>query len=261
MVPGRAFDRPSRRPRDGIRVDRGRSPPSCGGVRKQRSAQLNQPCLPTRDRPGFKVSRMLNNRLVRTIAYSVVSVAVAASAVLAQGVGTSSAPANGGQKFDLRPLVGAYLPTGDQRDLLKDAVLVGGQVSYHIIPQLAVTGTFAWSPSKDKLTANTPKLNLYQYDVGVEARGAGWVQHASWDFTPFVGIGVGGRTYDYSDLDVDSRTNFDGYGALGGDFGFGRLGVRIEARDYLSQFKPLTGSGDSKTRNDIALAAGLTVRL
>lgn len=204
---------------------------------------------------------MLNHRLVRTIAVSLVSLAAAAGTGLAQEAGSSSPSASDAQKFELRPLVGAYLPTGDQRDLLKDAVLVGGQVSYRFIPQLAVTGTFTWSPSKDKLTANTPKLNLYQYDVGVEARGAGWVKHASWEFTPFIGLGVGGRTYDYSDLDVDSRTDFDGYGALGGDFGFGRVGVRIEARDYLSQFKPLTGSGDTKTRNDIALAAGLTVRL
>ena len=29
--------------------------------------------------------------------------------------------------FELRPYVGAYIPTGDQRDLLKDAVLEGWQ--------------------------------------------------------------------------------------------------------------------------------------
>ena len=51
-----------------------------------------------------------------------------------------------------------------------------------------------------------------------------------------------------------------GYGALGGEAGFGRTGLRLEARDYISRFEPLTGNGDAKTRNDVTLAAGLTVR-
>jgi hypothetical protein len=162
--------------------------------------------------------------------------------------------------FEVRPFVGAYVPTGDQRDLLKDAVLVGAQASWRVIPQLAITGTFGWSPSKDRVTAGDQTLDLYQYDVGAEARAASWYNGGSWDFTPFIGLGVGGRTYNYRDLDVDSKTNVAGYGALGGEFGFGRAGVRLEARDYVSRFEPLTGNGDTKTRNDVTLAAGLTVR-
>jgi hypothetical protein len=49
-------------------------------------------------------------------------------------------------------------------------------------------------------------------------------------------------------------------GALGGEVGFGRLGLRVEGRDYVSRFEPLIGDGDTKTRNDVTLAAGLTVR-
>ena len=170
------------------------------------------------------------------------------------------APASRTGAFEIRPYVGAYLPTGDQRDLLKDAVLVGGQASYRIIPQLSVTGSFAWSPSKDKITAGDQTLDVYQYDVGAELRAPSWLDHGSWDFTPFAGVGVGGRTYSYRDLDVDSKSNVDGYGALGGEIGFGRVGVRVEGRDYVSGFKPLTSVGEAKTRNDITLAAGLTVR-
>jgi Outer membrane protein beta-barrel domain len=162
--------------------------------------------------------------------------------------------------FELRPFVGAYIPTGDQRDLLKDAVLVGGQLSWHALPALGVTGTFGWSPSKDRITAGDQTLDIYQYDVGAELRAPSLLDGGLLNLTPFVGLGVGGRTYSYRDLNVDSKTNFDGYGALGGDIGFGPIGFRIEARDYVSQFKPLTGTGDTKTRNDIGLAAGLSYR-
>ena len=162
--------------------------------------------------------------------------------------------------FEFRPYAGAYIPTGDQRDLLEDAVLVGAQASYRILPQLAVTGTFGWSPSKDRISVGNEKLDLYQYDIGAELRAPSWFTSGAWDFTPFAGLGVGGRTYDYRDLDdVDAKTNVAGFGVIGGELGFGRTGLRVEARDYVSQFKPFTG-GDSKTRNDVTVAAGLTVR-
>lgn len=193
---------------------------------------------------------------VAAVRTAIVAAATLATFALPAGAQTIDPP----HAFELRPYAGAYIPTGDQRDLLKDAVLVGGQLSWTFIPQLAVTGTFGWSPSKDRLTGGEPKLDLFQYDLGAEARAPKWLGGAAWDFTPFVGLGLGGRTYDYRDLDVSSKTDFDGYGALGGQLGFGRLGLRLEARDYVSQFKPLTGTGDNATRNDVTVAAGLTVR-
>lgn len=181
-------------------------------------------------------------------------------AVVALAVANSlEAQSQNAGDFEIRPYVGAYLPTGDQRDLLKDAILVGAQASYRVIPQLAITGTLGWSPTEDRVGAGQT-LDLLQYDVGAELRAPAWVQRTSWDFTPFLGLGVGGRTYDYRDLDIDAKTNVAGYGALGGEFGFGQFGVRIEGRDYVSRFKPLTGTGEAKTRNDVAVAAGLTIR-
>jgi hypothetical protein len=169
------------------------------------------------------------------------------------------AQAPAARDFEIRPYVGAFLPTGDQRDLLKDALLVGAQASYRVIPQLAITGTLGWSPTEDRVGAGQT-LDLLQYDIGAELRAPAWVQRASWDFTPFFGLGVGGRTYDYRDLDTDAKTNVAGYGALGGEFGFGQFGLRFEGRDYVSRFEPLTGSGETKTRNDVSVAAGLTIR-
>ena len=165
-----------------------------------------------------------------------------------------------GTGFEVRPFVGAYIPTGDQRDVLKDAVLAGAQASWRVLPSLAVTGTFGWAPSKDRITPGDQTLDIYQYDVGAELRADSWYYGGSWDFSPFVGLGAGGRTYNYRDLDQDATTNFAGFGAIGGDIGFGSVALRIEARDYLSRFKPLTGSGETTTRNDVGLAAGVSSR-
>lgn len=202
--------------------------------------------LPTTVRPRRQIARRA----------SLVAVALSALVVSAHTATAQGLPG----RFELRPFVGAYIPTGDQRDFLKDAVLAGAQLSWNAVPALALTGTFAWSPSKDRITAGNQTLDIYQYDVGAELRAASWYKGGVWDFTPFVGLGVGGRTYNYRDLDVASKTNFDGYAALGGEVGVGPIGLRVEGRDYVSQFKPLTGSGDTKTRNDIGLAFGLSYR-
>src|SRR5688500_18977048 len=161
----------------------------------------------------------------RVVAAAVFALSAALStSAQAQDVTTS----NG---FELRPYAGAYIPTGNQRDLLKDAVLVGGQASYRILPQLAITGTVGWSPSKDRITPGDETVDLWQYDLGAELRAPSWQRWGTLDFTPYVGLGGGGRTYSYRDLDVDSKTNIAGYGVLGSEVGFGRFGLRVEARD------------------------------
>ena len=181
----------------------------------------------------------------------------AASLALSAATGNAQGPAT---RAELRPIVGAYIPTGDQRDVLRDAFLLGAQASYRFVPQVAITGTFAWSPSEDRVARGDESIDVFHYDVGVEGRAASWLRGTTWDFSPFAGVGLGGRTYRYRDLDVDARSRLAGYGALGGELGFGRVGVRVEGRDYLSRFEPLAGGGDADTRNDVTVTAGLTVR-
>lgn len=156
----------------------------------------------------------------------------------------------------IRPFVGANIPTGDQRDFLKDAVLVGAQASWNASQNIALTGSFSWAPAKDRITAADQTLDTYQYDVGLEARSPAVTLNR---IVPFIGAGLGGRTYNYRDLDVESKSNFAGYGALGVDASLGLLSVRVEGRDYISRFQPLTGGGETKTRNDVALFAAVGV--
>src|SRR4030095_5053767 len=99
--------------------------------------------------------------------------------------GSAARAQNSGGKLELRPFVGAYFPTGDQRDLLKDAVLIGAEGSWHVISPLAITASFGWSPSKDRITAGNQTLDLYQYDIGAELRGPAWFETGSWSFAPF----------------------------------------------------------------------------
>lgn len=156
----------------------------------------------------------------------------------------------------IRPFVGANIPTGDQRDFLKDAVLVGAQGSWYATDKVGLTASFGWAPAKDRISAGDQTLDTFQYDLGLEGRSRAI---ALGTLVPFVGAGIGGRTYNYRDLDVDSKSNLAGYGALGFDAGLGILSVRVEGRDYVSRFQPITGGGETKTRNDVALFAALGV--
>ena len=163
---------------------------------------------------------------------------LAAVAVLALSGAFGAATANAqdmkthtSSGFEIRPYAGAFIPTGQQRDFLKDAVIAGGQASYRVLPQLAFTGTIGWSPSKDRVTPGDQTVDVWQYDLGAELRAPSWLTSGAWDFTPFAGLGAGGRTYNYRDLDVDTKSNFAGFGAIGGELGFGRIGVRVEGRD------------------------------
>jgi hypothetical protein len=166
---------------------------------------------------------------------------------------------------ELRPFVGAFVPTGDHRDVLKGAALVGAQVAYSFTPNVALAGTFGWAPSKDKLALASTKLDLFQYDLGIEGRLSDLTPSAAVLTRPYAALGVGGRTYRYRDLkSADSQTNVLGYGAIGLDVvqARGPVGVRLEARDNVTSFKGLDGAlTERKARNDVQFSAGLTFRI
>jgi hypothetical protein len=83
----------------------------------------------------------------------------------------------------------------------------------------------------------------------------------NWQFRPYVRIGGGARTYAYQADQLAGQTCAAGYGALGTEFQLGRTALRVEARDDVFRFKSPVAGQDSKTRNDIRLAAGVAFHL
>ena len=84
------------------------------------------------------------------------------------------APTAGAQRsaaFEVRPFVGAFVPTGENRELFADAVLVGLSGGYRVNGNLAVVGTFGWAPTSLKgmpSVLGKNDLDLFQYDLGVQ---------------------------------------------------------------------------------------------
>jgi hypothetical protein len=152
---------------------------------------------------------------------------------------------------------GTVLPTGAQRDAVKRGNLSAVQVSFIPRRAVAITSTFGWARSRDVAAAGNPKLDVFTYDVGAEVRGRRGMMGSAVSFMPFAGAGAGGRSYNYRSLDVDATHNAAAYATAGAEIGVRRVRVRLEARDYLTGFKPLAGGGVSRTGNDVMLMAGL----
>jgi hypothetical protein len=162
-------------------------------------------------------------------------------------------------RLELRPFVGAYVPMGDQSDLLTTGITAGAQAAYALTRHVSAVATFAWSSSEEKNFLGDD-INLFQYDVGAELA-ANKMLSPIVMFRPFVGLGAGGRSYDYTDRESGAGTNVAGYGSIGAQVQLGRVGYRLEARDYISGFKGLSGEmSSSKTRDDVSITSGLTFK-
>ena len=187
-----------------------------------------------------------------------------AMSALTMGLLVSSANASDAQTsvtpsrpWELRVTSGGLVPTGSQRSVLKDAHMTAAQLSWVVTPSVAVTGTFGWARSRDVGSVDRPKLDVFTSDVGVEARSAQWFSGRAVTFSPFAGVGAGARSYNYRKLDVDATHNLAAYGAVGGELGMGRVGLRLEARNYATGFRPLAGGGNSDVRNDVVVMAAV----
>ena len=166
-------------------------------------------------------------------------------------------PPERGGAWELHVPSGTVVPTGAQRAALKRANMTAIQLAHVVHPALAVTATIGWARSRDVASAGSPKVDVFTYDLGAEARAPRVVVSRGLTLAPFAGIGAGARSYNYRSLDVDATHNVAAYGAVGGEFGVRRLRLRLEARDYVTRFQPLQGGGTTAARNDVVVMAGL----
>jgi hypothetical protein len=176
---------------------------------------------------------------------------------LAAQTADSTAAPRRSARWELLVPAGRIVPTGAQRGAIKRGNLSAVQLAYVPRPALAFTATVGWARSRDLAAANDPKLDVFTYDVGAEVRAPRWGAGTSATFMPFAGLGAGVRSYNYRSLDVDATHNPAAYAAAGAELGVRRVRVRVEARDYVTGFKPLAGGGTADTRNDVVVMAGL----
>lgn len=178
-----------------------------------------------------------------------------ASAAIGTAAAAAAAPATvpfpPARAWELRLTSGSLLPVGDQHRQLRSGPLTAAQLSWAPRASLAVTGTLTWARSRDRLASGTPRIDALTADVGVETRAATRSAGRAMAFRPFVGVGAGTRRYDRLGVRGDATQHLAGYGAVGGELGVGRVGVRLEVRDYLSGAR--TGRGGSMPRNDVAV--------
>ena len=192
-------------------------------------------------------------RTVRLVA-SALAAALLVSA--ARTVGAQAAP-DQTSRFEFLVSSGTLVPTGAPRNAIKRAPQTTAQLSYLVRPNLAITSSFGWARSRDLATTDAPKLDVFTYDVGAEVRANRWQASRTVSFTPLVGVGAGARSYNYRTLDVAATNNLAAYGSVGGELGYRRVRLRLEARDYVSGFKPLAIAGTAGRRNDIAVLVGI----
>lgn len=137
------------------------------------------------------------------------------------------------------------------------ACLTQAQLTYRVLPDIAVTGSFGWVRSRDVASPGAPKLDLFTYDAGLEYRSSPFKITTGTTLRPFIGTGIGARTYSYRNADLEAITTPSGYVSAGGEFGYRRIRLRIEARDYVSGLKQLGGKSSSGVGNDVAVMVGL----
>ncbi len=172
-------------------------------------------------------------------------------ALAGAGVAGALATAHARAIPEVRPFVGAFVPTGAQRDALKDTWLVGGQAALEVADFTHLVGSFGWATNR-----RSKDVCVYDYTAGVEGFQPLRMTD-TWEARPFLGLGLGGRTYvDHGNGDHKEIT-WGGYGALGTEFQLDRFAVRIEGRDYVTRFRGLTGDDKAKARNDLTFATGV----
>jgi len=197
----------------------------------------------------------LNGSLTRTRFHAVVAIAAltAASAVKlsAQEDETLAPP-----RFTIATYAGASLPTGNLKDSFDTGFLLGAQGNYDFNKYLGMLASFDWTNPDNKLVPADTRTNVYQGDVGLELGGARG-NMKKWAMRPFLDLGGGVRSYNYSAPNLNGHTTGQGFAGIGTDVNIGRSAIRLAAKDNFFSYEMPTVDGSTKAnRNDVSLSIG-----
>jgi opacity protein-like surface antigen len=135
-----------------------------------------------------------------------------------------------------------------------NALAFGGRAGVRIADRFGIGASLVYAP----LTYSTSTAT--DQDGGYYAYGGDLSYHAidlSERVAPFIVAGVGARSYDFEGADL--KTDFMWNAGAGLDVALTRnVGIRLEARDYMSLFDPMIDGLDDELQHDIVLTAGLS---
>ena len=155
--------------------------------------------------------------------------------------------------FELRPVVGAFIPTGAMRADFRDGMLFGAQGGFEFSSNIhLLLGGFYSKNTTHFRTLASRDADIWQFDAGAEFNLIKPMGR-DWFFRPFAGGGAGIRTYDYKS--TSGNTCAAGYVSAGAEAQRFEGAFRLEARDNVTCFEsPLTGL--KRTRNDVGITLG-----
>lgn len=175
------------------------------------------------------------------------------------GISSATAAQQQDVRAELRPFVGALVPTGDHRSDFKTGATLGLQGALEVTKYAHVVANLAWTQGRAKFATFTDDLTyVWHYDVGAEVNA--YFETDQFLVRPFLGIGAGMRTYDYKASGQPARSCGTGYASLGSELQIGSIAFRAEGRDYLNCFESPVYRTKS-TRNDLMLMLGFAYHL
>ena len=180
-------------------------------------------------------------------------------------------------EFEIAPFVGGTVFLGDppsqfalgHRHGAPDVVVRGGSFAdaftlgvntgLRFNERWALEGLFSWIPTELSATSGlqgTEEVNGYMYGLtGL------YYLPVDWPVTPFLGLGIGGETFDYAADDLDTHHDLMG-NVVGGLFVpvTEGIGMRLEARDCFARFDSGVASVKDAWENDLMLTVGMSFR-
>ncbi|MCC6316648.1 MAG: hypothetical protein IT361_03065 [Gemmatimonadaceae bacterium] len=199
---------------------------------------------------------IVHRRFGRFISQAVALIVSLTGALASPGPAGAQGAAPHATRWEFNLPSGTLIPIGGQGRALKRGDHSAAQLAWRSRPTLAFTTTVGWTRSRDLATPGKRRVDIIMYDIGAEWRraplGAGVLTAR-----PFMGVGAGGRTYDYRGIRAHATHTIAAYGAAGTELGDGRLRLRFEVRDYVSGFASPGDQHIGRTRHDALVMAGL----